>query len=312
MNRWLTRIALTAALTATASVGIAASASAAPQLLIREAHRGTTSAGDYVMLQMIADGQNTLAGNYIDILTPDGQASAEYPLPNVANGQSQRTVLIGNTGVTGADFANAGVALQTNGAVCLDTHGSYDGTGGFDCVAWGNFVGNVHPLSSPALPVALAGVGLAPDQSLVRAICRGDQTLLDAPDDTNNSNADFAVGTPIGRNNAATPTETPCTAGTTTTQAPPCAGKASTIVGTQGNDTLKGTPAADVISGLGGKDKIKGLAGSDVVCGGAGKDTLLGGKGKDLLRGEAGKDKLKGGPGKDKLKGGPGKDVQIQ
>jgi Ca2+-binding RTX toxin-like protein len=314
MNRWLTRIALTAALTAAVSVGIVASASAAPQLLIREAHRGATSDGDYVMLQMIADGQNILSGNYIDILNTDGQAQAEYPLPDVANGQNQRTVLIGNTGVPGADFAQAGVALPTNGAVCLDTHMSYDGTGGFDCVAWGNFVGAIHPLSSPALPVALPGAGLAPSQSLVRTICRGSQTLLDAADDTNDSNADFALGAPIGTNNAAPPpTEAPCTAGTTAkTPAPPCAGKTTTIVGTESNDTLKGTPGADVISGLGGKDKIKGLAGKDTVCGGAGKDTLVGGKGNDKLLGQAGKDTLKGGPGKDKLKGGPGKDKQVQ
>ena len=219
MNR-LSRIALAASLTATAALGLASAAQAAPQLLIREAHRGATAAGDYVMLQMIADGQNTLAGNYIDILGADGQAGAEYQLPNVANGQNQRTVLIGNTGVAGADFTNAGVALQTDGAVCLDTHGGYDGTGGFDCVAWGNFVGNVHPLSSPALPTVLGGVGLAPGQTLVRTIARGCATALDAPDDTNNSAADFALGTGIGRPNAATPTETLCTGGGTTTTTP--------------------------------------------------------------------------------------------
>jgi hypothetical protein len=213
MNRRLTQIALAAALTVTASLGVAASANAAPQLLIREVHRGATTAGDYVMLEMIADGQNTLAGNYIDLLGDDGQAGGEYQLPNVPNGQNQRTVLIGNTGVPGADFSEAGVANQADGGVCLSTHGGYNGTGGFDCVAWGNFTGAVHPLSSPALPTILGGVGLAPGQTLVRTTARGCATLLDSADDTNNSSADFALGNANPRNNAAEPIDTPCSSG---------------------------------------------------------------------------------------------------
>jgi Ca2+-binding RTX toxin-like protein len=99
----------------------------------------------------------------------------------------------------------------------------------------------------------------------------------------------------------------------TTVPAPPtCKGKAATIVGTNGPDTLTGTPAADVIAALGGNDKASGLAANDTICGGAGKDTLKGGKGNDKLLGEAGKDTLKGGPGKDKLKGGAGKDKEVQ
>jgi hypothetical protein len=202
MSRWLTRVAIVAALTA-ATAGAASSASAAPQLLIREVHRGPTLQSDYVMLQMTADGQNNLGGNYIDILGQDGMAGAEYPLPNVANGQNQRTVLIGNTGVIGADYTNAGVALPQNGGVCLDTHSVYDGTGGFDCVAWGSFTGTVHPLSSPALPTVLTGTGLSIDQTLQRTIARGCPTALDAPDDTNNSANDFSlVATPNPRGNS--------------------------------------------------------------------------------------------------------------
>jgi hypothetical protein len=216
MNR-LRRIALLAALAVTGLMGIASSAQADHHLImVREVHKGLTSAGDYIVLQMFADGQNVaLQTHYIDILGTDGQAGAEYALPTGMIGQSQRTILIGNTGVAGADFTNAGVAIQNNGAVCYDETNSYNGTGGLDCVAWGSFVGNIHPLSSPALPVALPGVGLAAGQSLVRTIGRGCATLLDSADDTNNSAADFALGPPIGRNNAATPTEKPCTGGTT-------------------------------------------------------------------------------------------------
>jgi hypothetical protein len=60
-------------------------------------------------------------------------------------------------------------------------------------------------------------MGLAPGQTLVRTISRGCPTLLDAPDDTNSSNADFALGAATPRNNAATPTEKPCTTGSGST-----------------------------------------------------------------------------------------------
>ena len=60
------------------------------------------------------------------------------------------------------------------------------------------------------------------DHRLVRTISRGCATALDAADDTDNSAADFSIGTPIGRNNAATPTEKPCTGTTTTTKQKKC------------------------------------------------------------------------------------------
>ena len=88
-----------------------------------------------------------------------------------------------------------------------------------------------------------------------------------------------------------------------------CAGKAATIVGRPGPDTLKGTPGPDVIAGLGGSDTITGLGGNDVICGGAGNDTISGGAGNDSLAGEAGNDTLTGGPGNDTLTGGPGNDT---
>jgi len=206
------KLALGAALALVGSMGLASTAQADHHLImIREVHRGATPQGDYLMLQMFADGQNVALNTHvIDILTSQGQANAEYPLPTGMLGQSQRTILIGNTGVAGADFQNAGVVIPQNGAVCYDETNGYNGTGGIDCVAWGAFDGSTHPLSSPGLPLALGGVGLAPGQSLVRTIARGCATQLDSADDTNNSDADFALGTPIGRNNAATPTEHAC------------------------------------------------------------------------------------------------------
>jgi Ca2+-binding RTX toxin-like protein len=91
--------------------------------------------------------------------------------------------------------------------------------------------------------------------------------------------------------------------------APPCGGKQTTIIGTDGPNRIAGTAAADVISALGGNDTVSGLGGKDVVCGGANKDTLSGGKGKDTLLGQKGKDTLKGGGGKDVCTGGKGNDT---
>jgi uncharacterized delta-60 repeat protein len=100
-----------------------------------------------------------------------------------------------------------------------------------------------------------------------------------------------------------------------------CHGKAVTLQGDDGDNTLTGTPDRDVIDGLDGDDTIKGLDGRDLLCGGAdddrllgndGKDKLFGERGKDTLKGGKGKDTLKGGKGKDALNGGPGKDVEIQ
>ncbi len=88
----------------------------------------------------------------------------------------------------------------------------YDGAGGFDCAAWGNFTGTTHPLSSPALPTVLGGVGLATGQTLQRTIARGCPTAVDAADDTNRTVDDFSlIPTPNPRGNGLVPSESLCT-----------------------------------------------------------------------------------------------------
>ena len=66
----------------------------------------------------------------------------------------------------------------------------------------------------------------------------------------------------------------------------------STIIGTDGNDTLSGTNGPDEIFGLGGNDRIFGQPGADLLDGGEGKDELFGGRGNDTLDGGEGKDRL--------------------
>jgi hypothetical protein len=202
---------LTAATAVLASGAFAASASALfHDVRVSEVHEdaGGGVTGDYAELQMFSAGQNALATHYIRFLDADGMALAEYPLPNVPNGESQRTVLVGNTGVPGADFTNAGVNVAASGGVCWnETNG---GLGGIDCVIWGAFTGSTTPPSSPAgSPAAPAGLGAG--QSLQRSLAPGCPTLLEAADDTNNSLTDFAIGPPSPRGNSVAPTEKPCT-----------------------------------------------------------------------------------------------------
>lgn len=89
---------------------------------------------------------------------------------------------------------------------------------------------------------------------------------------------------------------------------PTCAGKAATIVGTSGDDSLVGTAKRDVIVALEGNDTIQGLGGKDIVCGGGGNDTIRGRGDGDLLKGGGGDDRLRGGGGNDVLRGGGGFD----
>ena len=127
---------------------------------------------------------------------------------------------------------------------------------------------------------------------------------------------------PVAANNSDSET-------TTVIEPPPpaqCAGKAASIVGTEGSDMLVGTNGKDVIVALGGNDTIDGLGGNDLVCGlggndvirvrgghdrvraGGGDDRLRGGDGPDGLRGGSGRDRLDGGRGGDSLDGGTGHD----
>jgi RTX calcium-binding nonapeptide repeat (4 copies) len=321
MHRRLSRIAAVMTLAAAASLAVVGSAGAFELNKIRQisGEGGASPDTSYIQLQMYAPGQNLVSGHNITIWDQDAlllglpQPIATLPLsgPNPPNAENQRTILIGDTAVAGRDFTlDLSVYLSTlsggpdpkpylAGAACFDT---------IDCVSWGTFTGaaNLPDKTTPN------GSVLPATFSLQRTIAPGCPTLLEAGDDTNSAQTDFVPGPKEGRPNSVPPPERPCggpgagaAAGGFTT----CAGKLTTMVGTDGNDVISGTAAADVIAVGAGRDRVKGLAGKDTVCGGLGKDPLVGGKGNDLLLGEGGKDTLKGGPGKDKLKGGPGADT---
>jgi hypothetical protein len=82
-----------------------------------------------------------------------------------------------------------------------------------DCVAWGAFTGPL-PVQVPALKVGnpASPGGVQAGMALRRSIAKGCATLLDPPpvDDSDDSATDFAEVEPSPRDNALSPTESPC------------------------------------------------------------------------------------------------------
>ncbi len=197
-------------------LGLTAPAQASFHLMkVREV--ATNPAGpnsSYIELQMYAPGQNLVNGHAVTFYTATGTLLASFALTsNVANSDTQRTILIGDTATAGTpDFTydQLSDAIQTygpGGAACWDT---------VDCVSWGNFSG-AGALPSP---VGTPAPAITDGSALVRSIAPGCATLLESTDDTDTSSADFALGPPSPRNNTVTPTETACTGGGGDTTAP--------------------------------------------------------------------------------------------
>jgi hypothetical protein len=193
-------------------LGAASAQASFHQNLIREVHEGGAT-GDYVELQAYAAGENLVAGKYVNTYDGGGGLLTSTLIPsNVANGANQATILIAHDASTpGADVVNAGLnVVNTGGTVCYSS--SPLGTAAaLDCVAYssGPTMFPTPPPSAYGTPVSLPGGDLT-GKTLARSISRGCPTALDPADDTNNSAADFTVGTGNPRGNAVAPTETPC------------------------------------------------------------------------------------------------------
>jgi hypothetical protein len=176
------------------------------EMVISEVHPGTGALADdaFIELQMYSSGQNVVTGqtiSYYDstgINTPFSQFVADP-----SNGQSQRTILVGDSAVANPDL------LDTN----LDDH--LDGPGGaacfessvfgvVDCVAWGEFT------NTAGLSVGNPAAAIPSGQSLTRSIAPGCETLLEEPDDTDDSATDFTIASPTPRPNSVAPTEKAC------------------------------------------------------------------------------------------------------
>lgn len=153
----------------------------------------------YVMLQMYSAGQTEVAGHSIDVFAANGSVAGSFTFASaVANGDNQDTILIATPqaealfGVA-ADLAMAPVLDPVAGKVCFDD---------IDCVAWGNFGGSLvspSPVGTPFSPVD----GLLVGHAIVRDISKGNASLLQGGDDSDDSFDDFlcaATAEPI--NNA--------------------------------------------------------------------------------------------------------------
>ncbi len=267
------RLAALAVLAAT--LGAPAAAGAHHSIFIREVRASAiTPMAGFVELQAYRQGQNAIAPSSIDVYSPTGAKQSFLLLTDAPNAQNQRTMLIGDSAVAGADFALTGLGSAMApgaGAVCLPEATPTD------CVTWGAFATPLpFPGGGPAAPAIAEGL------SLTRTIARGCPLGLDGADDTNSSAADFALGSPTPTPNSVPAVDRECV---------PCGGSTATIVGTDSRDVLRGTAGRDVIAAGAGADVVRGIGGNDLLCGGIGKDVLRGGKGRDRLLGGRGNDR---------------------
>jgi hypothetical protein len=206
---------------------------AGADLKIRQIHPSLGMlGGDWVELQVSGGGDNTVNGKAIRTFGPSGeQNNTTYVIPGTPtpNTADQRLVLVSSLftpmGVS-SDFTPTPAELDMtgqDGAVCL-TQNNGPAYTPIDCVSYGSFTGSIPSAGMPAVQTPF-------ETTLERKISAGCATLLDSADDTNNSSADFAASTNPPRNNATTPTETPC--GT-----PPTGGGSGTT-GTTGSTPTK-------------------------------------------------------------------------
>ena len=172
---------------------------------IREVRTG--GATPFVELQMYSPGQTQLEGHSLTIWQNSGVSTATVPLNDVAMGDNQRSVLIAPGAVDGVspDITGSLPFNMSGGAVCFDS---------IDCVAYGGFIrargsGLPSPVGTPVPGYPAADASL----SITRSIAAGCSTLLEGPDDTNDSAADFTIGPATPRNNSTAPTETACDGG---------------------------------------------------------------------------------------------------
>jgi hypothetical protein len=198
--------------------GVASTASATFHLIkVREVRPGTAAAPDsgYVELQMYFSFQRFVSNGQLRIYNANGTTASTFQPPSdVANGESQRTVLIADSAFGTAfpsvtpDFTDSSLNLSAAaGAVCWPVNSSP-----IDCASWGAFTGNASLPSSAGSPVQGTGTAgaIADGKAVIRSIAPGCPTLLEAGDDTNNSATDFSQVNPNPRPNSSAIVETAC------------------------------------------------------------------------------------------------------
>jgi hypothetical protein len=208
------------------------------EMLIREVYSGSGSNSSYVELQMYASGQSLVNGHFVRVYNASASPIGTFTFTsNVAKGENQRTILVGDDGVEAAfgskpDLVNSAFDIPaTGGAACFES---------IDCVSWGSFSGSLP--SSAGTPEAAIPAGMAIRRSIGGGTCTGQ---LDGADDTNNSAADFTVISPQPRNNASTILETSCAASAAPDTAIANPKPASRTNSTSATFTFTATPSAE-------------------------------------------------------------------
>ena len=137
-----------------------------------EVFTGTPAApgAQYVVLQMWADGQNFVQNHTITFYDRFGLSPVGFTFPNnpmiVPNGASQSKILIANAAAqtffnVTPDLVITGTPIRPEGGkICFEV---------WDCVAWGNYVGDPTGVGTPfERPVGIRPVdrGLPPARHL--------------------------------------------------------------------------------------------------------------------------------------------------
>lgn len=152
----------------------------------------------YIMLQMYANGQNQVSGHSVNVYNATDAIVGTFTFSSsVANGSSQSEILLATAEAQSrfsisADLSMTAVLPAVGGKVCFD---------GFDCVSWGDYVGDNSDPSPSGSPVNSSG-GIQSDSALRRDISAGNPAVLENSDDTNDSASDFTTESAAPRNNA--------------------------------------------------------------------------------------------------------------
>lgn len=329
------RLAAAAATAALAVLGAATPASASFHVMkVNEVFAGAPGqpAAQFVELKMLFSGQNFVQGHHLFTYDAAGLQTGDIVFPNnVGNGANQATILIGTPqaaaffGIT-PNFTMNPTLSAAGGKVCFED---------IDCVSWGSYTG---PSMGTGTPFRQSG-GLLSGFSAQRDPSRGDPAVLDFPDDTDDSAADFDLKHPTPLTNTGGTGQRgvvsmsggrvrlAAAAGATdnVTLSRP-GGGANYLVRNTGRAMQAGAgcqfvnvvdvrcPVAGTTGAtleLGDKNDVAAVttALGTVVNAGLGNDVLTGGGGHDTLNGMDGNDTLDGGTGADELTGGIGIDT---
>lgn len=167
---------------------------------IMEVSTGPASDPDaqYVELRMYVGGQNQVQGHALRVFSATDQILGTFTFQSaVPNGANQASILIATAEAStrygiAADLAMTPVLPAAGGKLCFDS---------FDCVSWGNYVGDAVSPSASGNPYE-PGNGLPRGQAIRRDISAGNPGNVENSDDTGDSAVDFLASTPMPRNNA--------------------------------------------------------------------------------------------------------------